>query len=119
MYYPKYYNSGMTEKYLVQNWSQTKSSGTKLLEVHGIKEILDINLLPEKQKIAPQVEKSIETKPRVEQGRMGIKWKKTCITKNINTLTDKLQELPKIPATQNIAKKKDGLSNAWTINKQF
>ena len=39
-----YYN----EKYLVQTRSQVKSSGTKLLEVHGIGKDLDPNLKPEK-----------------------------------------------------------------------
>ena len=53
----KYYNLGLTDKYLVQTQSQTKSSGIKLPEVHGIKKILDTNLLPEKQKRAPQVKK--------------------------------------------------------------
>ena len=32
----KYYNIEKTEKYLVQAWSQTKSSGIKLLEGHGL-----------------------------------------------------------------------------------
>ena len=40
-----YYN----EKYLIQTRSQTKSSGTKLLEVHGVGKNLDPNLKPEKQ----------------------------------------------------------------------
>ena len=40
-----YYN----EKYLIQTRSQTKSSGTKLLEVHGVRKNLDPNLKPEKQ----------------------------------------------------------------------
>ena len=35
---------------------------------------------------------------------MGIKCKKTQATKNINELTDKLQEILKIPETQNLAK---------------
>ena len=35
---------------------------------------------------------------------MGIKCKKPHITKSIDALTDKLQETPKIPATQNMAK---------------
>ena len=32
----KYYNVRNLEKYLVQTWSQAKSSGIKLPEVHGI-----------------------------------------------------------------------------------
>ena len=33
----KYYNLGMTDRYLVQTQSQTKSNRVHLLEVHGIK----------------------------------------------------------------------------------
>ena len=32
----KYYNIGKSEKYLVQTWSQAKSSGIKLQEVHSV-----------------------------------------------------------------------------------
>ena len=46
----KYYNLGRMDKYLVQTQSQTKSSGIKLPEVHGIKKILNTNTLPEEQK---------------------------------------------------------------------
>ena len=95
------YNLGRTDKYLVQTQSQTKSSGIKLPEVHGVKKIFDINTLPEKQKTAPQVKKSIKIKPRIGQGRVGIKCKKPYITKNID---DKLQGILKVPATQNISK---------------
>ena len=33
----KYYNIGKSENYLVQMWSQTRSSGIKLPEVHGVR----------------------------------------------------------------------------------
>ena len=33
----KYYNIGKSERYLVQTWSQTKSSGVKLPEAHGVR----------------------------------------------------------------------------------
>ena len=36
-------------KYLIQMHSQAKTSGTKLLEVHGVQKGLDPNLRPEKQ----------------------------------------------------------------------
>ena len=39
----KYYNIGKSEKYLVQMWSQTNSSGIILLEVHGVSKNLDPN----------------------------------------------------------------------------
>ena len=88
----------------MQTQSQTKSSGIKLPEVHGIKKILDTNTLPGKQKTVPQVKKSIEIKLRIKQGRAGLKCKKPHIMKNICALADKWQGMPKIPATQNIAK---------------
>ena len=37
----KYYNIGILEKYLVQTWSQVKSSSIKLPEVYGIDKSLD------------------------------------------------------------------------------
>ena len=49
----KYYNIGKTEKYLVQTWSQTKSSGIKLLEVHGVSKNLDLNIQPESKILDP------------------------------------------------------------------
>ena len=69
-----------------------KSSGIILPEVHGIKKILDANSLPEKQKTATQVKNGSEIKPRLGQGRVGMKCKKPQVTKNIDDLTDKLQE---------------------------
>ena len=46
----KYYNIGKSERYLVQTQSQTKSSGVKLPEVHGVSKSLDPNIQPEKMK---------------------------------------------------------------------
>ena len=63
------------DKYLVQTQSQTRSSGITLPEVHGIKKILDMKTLPQKQKTAPQVKKDSDIKPRLRQGRAGIKCK--------------------------------------------
>ena len=42
-------------KYLVQTWSQVKSSGIKLPEVHGVSKGLDPNVQPEEQVIKPIV----------------------------------------------------------------
>ena len=42
-------NMSAHEKYLIQPYSQDKSSGTRLLEVHGVQKELDPNLRPEKQ----------------------------------------------------------------------
>ena len=42
-------NNFGNSKYLIQMWSQAKTSGTKLLEVHGVQKGLGPNLRPEKQ----------------------------------------------------------------------
>ena len=42
-----------SEKYLIQSRSQAKSSGIKLLEVHGMGKNFDPNLKPEKQHAIP------------------------------------------------------------------
>ena len=42
------------EKFIIQMHSQAKMSGTKLLEVHGVRKILDPNLRPEKQHAMPK-----------------------------------------------------------------
>ena len=78
----RYYNLGWMDNYLVQTQSQTKSSGIIPCEVHGIQTICT-NSLPEKQKIDPQLKKDSEIKPRLGQGRVGIKCKKPQATRNI------------------------------------
>ena len=55
------------EKYLIHTRSQTKSSGTKLQEVHSMRKNLDPNLKPEKQHAMPK-NGSME-KPHIGQGR--------------------------------------------------
>ena len=47
-YYTK--DIGLMDRYLVQTQLQTKSSGIKLLEIHGVKTNLNPNSLPEKWK---------------------------------------------------------------------
>ena len=42
-------NDSCTDKYLIQMRSQAKSSGIKLLEVHGVRKNLDPNLKPKRQ----------------------------------------------------------------------
>ena len=64
----KYYN---TENYLVQTWSQTRSSGIKLQEVHSMGKNLDPNIKPEKQH-ANLIKGSVE-KPHIGQGRAGLR----------------------------------------------
>ena len=55
-----YYNLGKDGQIFSANSMKDKSSGIKLPEVHGVKKILNINTLPEKQKTAPLVKKSIK-----------------------------------------------------------
>ena len=54
-----------------------KSSRIALAEVHGTKKTLDTNVLPEKQKPPLQNKQVDENKPRLGQGRSGIRWKKS------------------------------------------
>ena len=49
-----YLENFCTDKYLIQTHSQAKSSGITLLEVHGVRKILDPNLRPEKQHTLPK-----------------------------------------------------------------
>ena len=71
----KYYNlEGEKERYMIQTRSQTKASGVQLPEVHGTRKRLDPHKIPEKQP-QPIVRLTIEKKPRLGQGRAGIKRK--------------------------------------------
>ena len=56
------------EKFLIQMHSQAKESGTKLLEVHGVRKVLDPNLRPEKQHTMPK--KGITERLHIGQGRV-------------------------------------------------
>ena len=73
--YENHYKIETKERYLVQTQSQTNTSGIALPEVHGAKKTLDMDILPEKQKIAPQIKKILENKPRLGQHRAGIRCK--------------------------------------------
>ena len=77
------------EKYLIQTHSQAKTSGTKLPEVHGIKKELDRNLRPEKQHAIPK--QGISEKPRVGQGRAGLRRRRP---DHINQPSDVTQGIP-------------------------
>ena len=70
-----YYNVGKNEeKYMVQTRLQTKASGVQLLEVHGSSKILDPHRIPEKQS-QPIVRLDVDRKPRIGQGRAGVRRK--------------------------------------------
>ena len=50
-----------------------KSSRIALPEVHGTRKTLDTNVLPEKQKIQSQNKQVVKNRPRLGQGRAGIR----------------------------------------------
>ena len=64
--------------------SQTKTNGTKLLEVHGVEKGLNPNLRPEKQHAIPKQGKS--ERPQIGQGNT--------INQAINQPSDVSQEIP-------------------------
>ena len=71
----KYYNIDEDEeKYMIQTRSQTKASGVQLPEVHGSRKRLDPHKIPEKQP-QPITGLDAERKPRLGQGRAGVKRK--------------------------------------------
>ena len=71
----KYFNlEGEKERYMIQTRSQTKASGVQSPEVHGTRKGLDPHKIPEKQP-QPIVKPTIEKKPKLGQGRAGIKRK--------------------------------------------
>ena len=71
----KYYSlEGENEIYMVQTRSQTKASGVELPEVHGSRKGWDPSKIPEKQP-QPIVGLDIDKKPRLGQGRAGVRRK--------------------------------------------
>ena len=80
-------------KYLIQMHSQTKTSGTKLPEVHGVEKGLNLNLRPEKQHAIPKQGKS--EKLQIGQGRAGSKRRKPDpINQAINQPSNMSQGIP-------------------------
>ena len=70
-----YYKVGKNkEKYMVQTRSKIKVSGVQLQEVHGSRKRLDPHRIPEKQ-IQPTVGLGVDRKPRIGQGRAGVRRK--------------------------------------------
>ena len=89
----KYYNIENTGNFLVQTRSQTKSSGIKLPEVHGMRKNLDPNILPEKQHANP-IKGSIE-KPCIGQGRAGLRRRRSAsINQTIIPPSELSQKIP-------------------------
>ena len=59
---------------MVQTRSQMKASGVQLPEVHGSRKRLDPHTIPEKQ-TQPIVRLDVDRKPRIGQGRVGVRRK--------------------------------------------
>ena len=79
--------------------SQTRSSGIKLLEVHGVSKNLDPNIQPEKQNIRPlKGNGSLQEKPRIGQGRAGVRRRRPppINQDNASELSKKIPEVSKI-----------------------
>ena len=102
--YENYNKIKTKERYLVQTQSQTKSSRIALPEVHGGKKELNMNVLPKKEKIEPQNKRIVKNKPRLGQGRVGIKCKKPQPVDSIPVSTCISCKIPKIPTSQNVTK---------------
>ena len=93
------------DKYLVQTRSQVRSSGIRLLEMHGAHKGLDPHVQPGKQKSFPiqTIDKGMPThpipKPRIGQGRAG--WRRKVKMPQPIPLP---QQLPTQPITKHIQK---------------
>ena len=79
--------------------SQTKSTGVKLPEVHGVSKSLDPNIQPEKQSIKPpKIEENFQIRPRIGQGRAELRRKKRHLNQPIAQSVEhsnKISEIPK------------------------
>ena len=71
----KYYNINKNkDRYMVQTRLQMKASGVQLPEVHGSRKRLDPHRILEKQ-TQPIVRLDVDRKPRIGQGRAGVRRK--------------------------------------------
>ena len=113
----KYYNIGKTEKYLVQTWSQRKSSGIKLPEVHGMSKSLDPNIQPEKQNIRPfRGNENLWERPQICQGRAGMRRRRPPLINQANQTSEMSRKIPKISKIEmRITNQEDFTTPAWSI----
>ena len=83
----KYCNTRIDDKYFVQTRSQIKSSGVKLPEVHEVEKGLDLPIKPGRQRlVSPSMDmRPPISKPRIGQGRAGIRRKVRNSTTPTNT----------------------------------
>ena len=92
-----YYSIEAKERYLVETQFQMKSSGITLPEVHGTKKTLDMNVLPEEETIQSQNKKIVKSRPKLGQGRAGIRCKNPQPVDGITASTSKSCKIFKMP----------------------
>ena len=87
-------------KFLIQTYSQAKTSSTKLPEVHGVRKELDPTLRPEKQHAMPK--KGMTERLHIGQGRAGLsrKHEPDCINQP-SDVTRRISERSKIVTGKN------------------
>ena len=83
----KYYNVGKEDRYLVQTWSQSKDTGTKVPEVHGAEKGIDPNLKPE---WIVRKSHKLAVKSKLEQDRTDPKVQKQTLVTGDNHVKDQL-----------------------------
>ena len=83
------------EIFLIHTFSQAKTSGTKLPEVHGVRKELNPNFRPEKQHAMPK--KGMTERPHIGQGSTGLRRKHEpdCIDQPLD-VTRRISERSKI-----------------------
>ena len=109
-------------KYLIQMSSQTKTSGTKLPDIHGVQKGLDLNLRPEKQYTLPK-QGNLE-KLQIGQGIAGSKRKKPDpINQAIRQPSEMSQEIPGrtkiVTVKTNSIHRTNGMSDRLINNNPF
>ena len=94
--YRNLYNKRMGDKYLVQTSSQMKSSGVKLPKVHGVEKGLDPHIKPVGQRlVSPMMDiRHPISKPRIGQGKVGIKRKVKIVLPQQTPTPEVTQSLP-------------------------
>ena len=70
--YETYYRIESADKYLLQMQSQTRATRINLLEVHGTRKTIVINMPIEKQKPQTQEKQVDKNRPKLGRGRAGM-----------------------------------------------
>ena len=114
--YENYYKIETKERFLVQMQLQTKSSGVHYWRFMAQRNIIYKHIT--RKKLVPQSKIIIESKPKLGQGRTGIRHSKSQPVDGITTSRSKSCEITKIPTTQNVTKNKIDFPSTKAINNQ-